>query len=304
LKRWQKRLLLAVLLLPLLLLFVVFPVGASFLITNARFRFPERGPQSPQDIGLRVDPVQFTAADGIVLEGWWSAGLPDSPVIIFIHGLNRSRRELLERGREADKQGYGVLLFDLRNHGESGRAYTTLGIREAQDVCAAGSKVRKLAPERKQVLWGVSLGAATALLAVRDCGGFDAVIADSAFLSFRETIAHHLGLYFRLPAFPIANMIVGITALRMGFDPGQGDVEAAVKGFGDVPVLFIAGERDRRMPPEVARRLFDAATSSSKEFLLVPGAPHGEAFRTDRELYTKAVFDFISRTSGKARSSP
>jgi fermentation-respiration switch protein FrsA (DUF1100 family) len=150
----------------------------------------------------------------------------------------------------------------------------------------------------------VSLGAATALLAVRDCGGFDAVIAESAFLSFRETIAHHLGLYFHLPSFPIADTIVGITALRLGFDPEQGDVEAAVKGFGDVPVLFIAGGKDRRMPPDVARRLFDAATSSDKEFLLIPEATHGEAFRADRARYEETVFRFLAKVDHRHAPPP
>jgi len=222
------------------------------------------------------------------------------PVLIFCHGLNRSRLELLERAGEAHKRGYGVLLFDLRNHGESDRAYTTLGIQETQDVKAASDFVRMKAPGQPQFLWGVSMGAATALLAVRDYGGFEGVVSDSAFPSFRETIEHHVRLLFRIPSFPVANMIVWLTGVRMHMNPDSGNVENAVRTFGNVPVLFIAGGADRRMPPGVAKRLYEANQSPLRKLIVVPGAGHGEAFSTNRGQYLEAVFSFIESVSGKA----
>jgi pimeloyl-ACP methyl ester carboxylesterase len=124
--RWLRRLMYSALVLVVLLFFVVLPVGASFLITNGRFRFRERGPQTLESVHLSAMTVEFTSSDGIPLRGWWSPGDPSLPVIIFAHGLNRSRLEMLERGAESSRRGYGVLLFDFRNHGESGPAYTTI----------------------------------------------------------------------------------------------------------------------------------------------------------------------------------
>jgi len=290
---WLRRLLIIIVVLMMLVFFVVLPVGGSFLITNSHFRFPERGPRSPEDVGLHVESVEFRTSDGLTLRGWWSAGKADFPVIIFCHGLNRSRLELLERAGEASKRGYNVLLFDLRNHGESDRAHTTLGILESRDVAAASQYVRVKAPGQPQLLWGVSMGAATALLAVRDYGGFAGVVSDSSFPSFRETIEHHVRLLFHIPSFPVANLLVWITGVRLHLDPDSGNVEEAVRRFGNVPVLFIAGGADRRMPPGVAQRLFDANQSPLKKLLVVPGAGHGEAFATNRTLYLDAVFRFF-----------
>jgi len=143
------------------------------------------------------------------------------------------------------------------------------------------------------------MGAATALLAVRDYGGFAGVVSDSAFPSFRETIEHHVRLLFHIPSFPVANMIVGITGMRMHVDPDSGNVEEAVRKFGNVPVLFIAGSKDRRMPPCVAQRLYDANTSPLKKLVVVDGAGHGEAFSTDRARYLDAVFSFFDSIAKK-----
>jgi pimeloyl-ACP methyl ester carboxylesterase len=206
---------------------------------------------------------------------------------------------LLERGADANRRGYGVLLFDLRNHGQSGRAFTTIGVMESRDVCAASEFVKAKAESRPQFLLGVSMGASSAILAAKNCGGIQGIVSDSSFLSFRETVSHHLNLLFRLPSFPIANLIVAITGYRAGFDPADGDVEAAVRQL-HVPILFIAGSADRRMPPALAERMYRASPSPTKQILVVPGATHGEAFATDRQTYLKAIYDFFKMASGSS----
>src|SRR4051812_17385085 len=106
--RWAKRIVIAIAAVLLFLIFVIIPIGASYLITNRRFQSPERGPQTPSQVGLEVTPVTFFTSDGIELRGWWSPGDRTKAIIIFCHGLNRSRLELLERAAEANKRGYGV----------------------------------------------------------------------------------------------------------------------------------------------------------------------------------------------------
>jgi len=275
--------------------FVVLPVALSFLITNSHFRFPERGPRDPASVGLEVRNVEFKTDDGVPLRGWWSPGDSAKPVIVFVHGLNRSRAEHLERAAASHKRGYGVLLFDLRSHGESGQAYTTLGVKESHDVCAAREFLKREAGGRPQIMWGVSLGASTSLLAEKRCPGSAAIVSDSSFLSFDETIRHHFKLVFHLPSFPIADIVIWLTRWRMDFQADDGDVEAAVATLHDVPVLFIAGGADTRMPPELARRLASRAKSPSRELLVVPGAGHGQAFSHDREHYLQTVFGFLDR---------
>jgi pimeloyl-ACP methyl ester carboxylesterase len=289
--RWFRRLMFTILFLSFAILFLVLPLGGSFIITNGSSRSPRRI-MNADEAGLSVLPAEFVSSDGIALKGWWNPGVSSMPVIIFCHGLNQSRIEMLERAAESNKRGYGVLLFDLRNHGESGRAYTTIGIHESRDVCAARSFVEAKAAARPHVLWGVSMGASSAILGAQRCPGVAAIISDSSFLSFRETIGHHVNMIFRLPAFPFGNLITAITEWRAGFDADEGDVEAAVRQT-DVPILFIAGGADRRMPPALAQGLMDASHNPTKELLVIPGATHGEAFQKDRLTYLNSVYRFL-----------
>ena len=59
-------------------------------------------------------------------------------------------------------------------------------------------------------------------------------------------------------------------------------------------LLIIAGERDRVVPAEFSRRLYEAAPQP-KTFVSVPGADHN-----DEELLTgKAVIEEITRSLGR-----
>jgi pimeloyl-ACP methyl ester carboxylesterase len=294
--RWVKRALALSFVLALLTLLVGLPLGGSFLITNSRFSFPEPGPTDPAALGLEVTDVRFQAEDGTRIEGWWNRGETGRPVVVFVHGLNRSRLELLERAAETRQRGYGVLLIDLRNHGASDPAYTTLGVAESMDVCAAERFVAgRAGTGRPIVLWGVSLGASTALLSANRCPGAAAVVADSAFLSLDETVSHHIELFTPLPSFPIANLLTAVTRFRMKFSRDDGDVERSVATHPDLPVLFIAGSQDERMPPDLARRLRAASPHPLSEFLVIDGARHGRAFEQAPVQYLAAVFSFLDK---------
>src|SRR5262249_12646895 len=129
--------------------------------------------------------------------------------------------------------------------------------------------------------------------------GFAAIISDSSFLSFRDTIGHHLKLFFRLPVFPLANLIVAITRIRVGLDPDEGDVEAALRTL-NTPILFIAGSADRRMFFSVAAQLLQAAHNPIKQLVIIPEAGHGEAFTKDRKTYLDSVYSFLGRLQGLA----
>jgi len=281
----------------LLFIFVLAPFIFSHILTHASSRPSDRDIKTS---ALRAEvafrEVEFASADGVKLSAWY---LPheNSPVtIVYCHGLFRSRLEMLERAEELYKQGYAGLLMDFRRHGKSGEAMTSMGYLERLDVIGAVHYLKdSLQIQTPIVAYGVSMGAAAALLAAAEEPQIAGLIIDSSFLSFDEVITHYAKLLFNLPRFPVVSALIMFTKWRVGFRLEDFDMRRAVQKIGDRPILFIAGGEDTRMPLEIARTLYAASPSTHKNILIIPDASHGRAFSADPETCTKAILDCLQK---------
>lgn len=311
--RWTKRILLTLGILVFLFIFVVVPFFFSHLITHAKTRsFELKITDTPATYGVPYQDVVFAAADaetvstsGVAgsngtatfvpaISGWYLPHDSARAVIIYAHGLFRSRQEVLERACELWQHGYAGLVLDLRRHGTSTGEMTSMGYLERNDILGAVAYLR----DQRQldlaiVAYGVSMGAAATLLASAESDAIDAIIVESSFLSFENTITHHAKLFLNLPRFPIVDLIILMTKWRVGFSGDQFNMAAAAERIGDRPILFIASANDTRMPVAVAERLYESASSSRKQFEVIPDASHGAAYRTHPELYIRTVLDFL-----------
>jgi pimeloyl-ACP methyl ester carboxylesterase len=142
--------------------------------------------RSPADVGLEYEDVIFRASDGLALRGWFipRADPEPGPVVLFLHGWLWNRLgnkaglvpvpdkdvDFLPATRALHDAGISVLLFDLRNHGESAAdPPITYGPNEAKDYAGAVAFLRRrpeVDPDRIGVL-GCSMGANTALYGSR-----------------------------------------------------------------------------------------------------------------------------------------
>lgn len=301
-RRWWrilKRVLLTLLVLAVILVYGVFPYLLARLVTTAGTRTADRQlTTTPADFGAEFRDVEFTTSDGVRISGWLLPSRGKQTTLVYSHGLFRSRRELLERAMDLWKLGYGALLYDSRNHGASGKATVSLGYHERLDAEAA---VRFLRDEAKTtdrvVLYGISMGAVTALMAAAETSEVAAVIADSAFLSFEDTTSHHVRVFLRLPAFPLANIVRFFIEQRADFDGAQFNTVEAVRRIGARPVFFISGVSDKRMPPAVTEALYQASQSDRRELMIVEGEAtktHGHAYQADSKAYVERVDQFLS----------
>ena len=293
---WLKRIALAA-----VLGFVVFAFGwvpwfLAGLATTRRFQFPdkENAGLTPASFQLASEDLAFRAPDGVELHGWWVPASGAKGTVVMVHGLNRSRIEMVRRVPFVHGAGWNALLLDLRHHGESGGESTTFGAKENEDVLAAVRLARERAPG-PVVLWGVSLGAASVVFAAAEDREVAGVICDSSFRSLDDTVRHHLKLFrgFRwwlklVPSWPVADLAVFWMGRRGGFDPAAVDVLAAATRLAGRPTLFVANSDDRRMPKEIA---FDlrAAAGPPAEVLIVPGKSHGGAWRDGTAAYEAAA---------------
>lgn len=112
---------------------------------------------NPKDFGLEYEDVIFKASDGVTLSGWLVKGRADKVIIQTHFGIQCSRSgytprgkglikgwpkdiEFLKHVKQLVEAGYSVLMYDLRNHGNSGEGtceWVTGGPEEYKDVIAA-----------------------------------------------------------------------------------------------------------------------------------------------------------------------
>jgi pimeloyl-ACP methyl ester carboxylesterase len=295
-RRWIKGLSLALIALVAVLIFGVAPFFLAGLATTRRFQFPDRenAGLTPASFGLAFEEAAFNAPDGVPLKGWWVPASGARGTVVLVHGLNRSRIEMVKKVPFLHRAGWNALLFDLRHHGESGGDASTFGGREKEDVQVAKAFALSRAPG-PVVLWGVSLGAAAATLAAAADPSVAGLICDSSYRSVRDTVRHHLALFrgFRwwlrfVPSWPVAGEIVWWMGRRGGFDPDAVDVLGAASRLSGRPVLFVCNSGDRRMPSEIAFEL-KAAAGERARVLVVPGKSHGGAYRDATAAYESAV---------------
>ena len=307
-RRWLKLGALALVAGLVVFVFGIAPYWLAGLATTRRFQFPDRenAGLTPASFNAAFEEISFAAADGVPLKGWWVPAADARGTVVLVHGLNRSRIEMVKKVPFLQQAGWNALLFDLRHHGESGGQASTFGDRERLDVQAAKSfaRARSAAPV---VLWGVSLGGAAATLAAAEDPTVAGLVCDSTYRSLRDTVKHHLTLFRRfrwwlrlVPSWPVASEVVWWMGRRGDFDPDAVDLVAAASRLGRRPVLFVCNSGDRRMPPEIAFEL-KAAAGQTARVLVVPGNSHGGAWREGTAAYEKAVADLLNEAADGTR---
>lgn len=213
--------------------------------------------RTPSDFGLDFQEVQFRTGDGVELAAWWVPS-EASRAVVLVHGQasSKAERHVIETARVYASAGYGVLMVDLRGHGESGRARRTLGLREVLDVEAAlGWLLKRGFDPNRIVLHGWSAGAATVLRAAPETG-VAAVVEESGYADLPPLLRAQLPEQGGLPAFFSPGVMLA-SKFFLGADPWalRPKIEARELYERDVPLFIIHSAEDQVVPLEHARKL-------------------------------------------------
>lgn len=212
---------------------------------------------------------------------------------ILLHGIDgRGQDRFLDAKYYLDR-GYSLLFPDLRSNGSSRGIWQGSGQYEREDLlCWTELLVKKLGPEVKLVMDGVSMGGASALLFAGDGRerNLCAVVSDCAYSSMEELIRYRLRSFY-LPDFLLWPLIRMWGRLLMGYDLKKA-APTAVLPRCRVPVLFIHGEQDDAVPCFMVRQL-SAACGSAKQVLTVPQARHVACRVLERRLCEDTMDEFL-----------
>lgn len=271
------------------------PVGLPEDAIYGQFR-EQIGKWAQETRQLPCEELEITSFDGLRLRGRYYEFAPGAPIELMFHGYRGSaERDLAGGVQRCFKLGRSALIVDQRCSGQSQGNVITFGILEHRDCLRwVDFMINHFGPDVKIYLCGISMGAATVLMAAGKelPENVIGVLADCGYTSPKEiiqTVIQGLGLPPKL-AYPFVKLGAKIFG---GFDLEEISPVEAVKNC-KVPVFFVHGEADDYVPCEMSRRNYEAC-ASRKRLMTVPGAAHGLSYPVAQEQYLQAVGEFFSQ---------
>lgn len=107
-------------------------------------------------------------------------------LLVFVHKEGLDRRQAAEKCRLFAENGWSVLAFDQRAHGESDGKRSTLGYCESEDLASVLNETVAVRKPKTVGCYGVGCGAAAALLSLDRAPQVDFVIAEDVYPSYVE----------------------------------------------------------------------------------------------------------------------
>jgi pimeloyl-ACP methyl ester carboxylesterase len=244
-------------------------------------------------------------AGAVGLAGWYipagSGAAPTAPTVVIAHGWGSNKSNMLDRAAVVHDT-YNVLIFDFRNHGQSGHAATTQGVREADDVRAVLDWLEAAkSPEQVAVL-GVSMGGASALAEADRDERVDALIIESVHATLASAAQARIERAGYPLAMPASWAVLLGTLIRTGEDVSSADPVQSVERLDDRPLLLVYGGADDSIGADDGEELLAVATAagSPAELHVCAAAGHAQSDSTCPGEYAAWVLGFLGRVFAPA----
>lgn len=242
---------------------------------------------------MKRERVEIKSFDGLTLRGFYYEYSPDSPIELIFHGYGGNAERDLSGGVErCFALGRSVILIDQRGAGDSDGRVCSFGINERRDCLDwINFTIEKFGENRPIIIGGVSMGAATVMMAA----GEDlpeqvvCVMSDCGYSSAKEIIKKVVR-EMKLPANLLYPFIKLGARLYGNFDLEETSPIEAV-AHSKTPIVFIHGDNDDFVPHYMSVDCFEAC-SSLKQLVTIKGAGHGLAYPVNPDQYVTSLRDF------------
>lgn len=257
-----------------------FILGKLFAVTS-----PQINITVPSFDGTHLNAVLFPTAT------------PSTRYAIVLHGYRSSPAACYHIAKHYSEAGYNVLVPYMRAHYGSDAEYCTMGYLERLDLVEWIRYISGRSENAQIVLHGVSMGAATVMMATGENLPSSVICAveDCGYTTAYDIYAHVISTQVHLPAFPTLDLLARSIKRKVGLDLKEASALDAVRR-SKTPTLFIHGTADTTVPVEMARTLY-ANAACERELAIFKNAEHGLSSLIYPEEYWKRVFAFVERYS-------
>ena len=246
--------------------------------------------------GIPAEQVAIRSREGYVLRARWYPAEDAKRTVILVHGWHSHWFvDFSASSPFLHDAACNLLLVDQRCHGDSGGDLISYGIEERYDVLAWLDWLEEHHSGYPVYLCGVSMGAATVLMAAGLPIGerVRGIIADSGYSTPDEIVKLTLKKSVGGMASPTVAAINVNCKLRGGFTLKDYSPIEAMATNTEIPCLFVHGDADTVVPWRMSLENYYAC-KAPKELLIISGAEHASSFLVDPDRYKQRVLDFFA----------
>jgi uncharacterized protein len=245
----RKVLLALALLLPLVIaIFAAIPPLVIGGMVNQHVAFSQTWTGAEHD--LVPNRLELTTSDSYQIVAYEVTAEQPKAVIIFLSGIhNPSVTAFFGHARMLLDEGYASILLEMRAHGESEGEVIALGYEEYRDVQAVVDYIKRSNSytDVPVVVYGLSMGGATAVNAIGQIAEIDGLISLSAYSAWDDVFVDNMGLPEPLASLqrPFVRLYTGF---KYGFDKHHITPKQQIQNLGDRPALIIHSTDDSPVP--------------------------------------------------------
>jgi pimeloyl-ACP methyl ester carboxylesterase len=266
--------------------------------------------------GVQVSDEKWSNRDGTKAQGWLLRGAKGAPAVVFLHGYGTDRSWSLNLGVKLNETtNFTILWPDLRGHGEKpATTGTSFGPKEIQDLDSALEFLKNLKTPDNQPLvgesvgmYGVEMGAYTALAAAQSHPIVRALTLDSVPLSADDVIGTAVGKYTGMDNAVLRFFVkVGARVYYLGRFHSESTCDLA-KPLGNAKVLLLAGKTSGRFlssTQQLAACFSTPPNVQVKTDLPLTGSDTVSATGEQSEAYDRLVIDFFDKSLRASTTPP
>ncbi len=254
--------------------------------------------ESPGDFALDYEDAEFSPRGwpDITLRGWWMPARDPQGVVIRTHGIDSTRSSMLGMVPALVTNGYSVLAFDLRGHGESDHAQMGAGIHESDDLLGAVDYVIRERGARPGTIFlhGNSYGGAIALMAGWREPAVVGVFADSAFATLSDLVVQEVARRTSAPSWLASALRPGVVLMaRLTRGVDVGSVRPAEDAARYPYAIGLAHcDIDDRIPISHLHRI-RSQLRHPPQVTVYEGCAHGDAWDDYPSSYEENLLNYL-----------